>query len=261
MSKVVVDISPNDKIATITFTRDATLNAITKEDYDAFAIALREIDANPDVLVTVWQGKWFCAGTDVKSREATAPTLRHNFLQRVAAANTETSHALYTHSKILVAALNGPVIAFLGNFDFIYCMENAWLSVPFAFLGLVTEGGSSVSFVNRMGVAKANETLIWGKKQTSRDLLACGFVNQIFPQQDVASFHRAVRDLLLSELSDLVPSSVLAVKKLIKTGLREKNDPDAVNLRESFEQAARLHSGIPAERFHKISTKKIRHKL
>jgi hypothetical protein len=25
--------------------------------------------------------------------------------------------------------------AFLGYFDFIYCMPNAWLSVPFTFLG------------------------------------------------------------------------------------------------------------------------------
>ena len=75
------------------------------------------------------------------------------------------------------------------------------------------------------------------------------------------SFHRAVREHLLSELLGLVPSSVLIVKKLIKAGLRDKNDPDAVNLRESIEQASRLHSGIPADRFHKIATKQIRHKL
>lgn len=88
----MVDISASDKIATITFSRDATLNAITQDgkiqpyidssgsghihtspglpddcltscslpDYDAFAIALREIDANPDILVTVWQGEPEC---------------------------------------------------------------------------------------------------------------------------------------------------------------------------------------------------------
>ena len=66
--------------------------------------------------------------------------------------------------------------AFLGLFDFIYCMPDAWLSVPFTFLGtsnfnwgvyvfsdtgtfthglfvpavgIIAEAGSSVSFVNR----------------------------------------------------------------------------------------------------------------
>lgn len=164
---------------------------------------------------------------------------------------------LYTHSKILVAALNGPVIGKSGIYQSGWssilttdtntgiaagmCIDHCFrmdelisfgtCSLPgqlrlyllhgerVAFgaihfprsetvfhgpnslwltslsTGLVTEGGSSVSFVNRskwrassllvlthvgsVGVAKANETLIWGKKQTSRDLLACGFVKYI----------------------------------------------------------------------------------
>lgn len=85
--------------------------------------------------------------------------------------------------------------------------------------------------------------------------------SKIFPQQDPESFHRSVREHLLSELSGLVPSSVLIVKKLIKTGLQDKNDPDAVNLRESIEQSARLQSGIPGKRFRMIAAKEIRHKL
>lgn len=265
MSKVIVDVSQG--MATITFNRPDTLNAITAEDYEAFASALRDIDQRPDVLVTVWQatGRWFCAGTDVKASKPPAPTLRRQFLTRVADTNTETSHALYTHSKILVAALNGPVMgiaaAFLGHFDFIYCVPNAWLSVPFTFLGLVAEGGSSVMFMKRMGVAKANEALIWGKKLTAEELLACGFVNQIFAQQTPESFHVAVRKHLLEQLSGLEPSSVLGVKKLLKAGLKEQNDPDAANIRESFEQAKQLHTGIPADRFARIARKEIRHKL
>lgn len=80
-STITIEIS--DRIATITLNRPASLNAITTEgtrifsitkfilifmasptgvccisyiDYDAFANALREIDKNEDVLVTVWQG-------------------------------------------------------------------------------------------------------------------------------------------------------------------------------------------------------------
>ncbi|OCH95509.1 ClpP/crotonase [Obba rivulosa] len=266
MSKVAVEVSQG--IATITFNAPKSFNAITHEDYDAFAQALRDIDKRDDVVVTVWQatGKWFCSGTSV-TRTTTATsssgpgTRRNIFLDKVAKANTDTAQALYSHSKILVAALNGPVMAFLGHFDFIYCMPEAWLSVPFTFIGIITEGGSSTTFAKRMGVAKANEVLIFGKKQTAQELLDCGFVNKIFPSQSVSSFHAAVRSHLASELAGLDPTAVLQVKKLLKVAANEQNDFDAVNLRESYAQAERFESGVPGERFAKLARKELRHKL
>lgn len=132
-----------------------------------------------------------------------------------------------------------------------------------------------------MGLAKANEVLIWGKKKEAQELLDCGFLkydcqprladssyrankllsSKILPAQSVEEFHSSVRTLVLSELAGLDPVALLTVKKLIRAGLADKNDPDAVNLRESYAQAERFASGIPAERFMKIATKQIRHKL
>ena len=99
--------------------------------------------------------------------------------------------------------------AFLGHFDFIYSLPNAWLSVPFTFLGRsrpqdrfdeltpnCTQGSSrkevqvshSVGEVSGnlsrngptlnsvVGSAKAKEVLIFGKKMDAQDLLECGFV-------------------------------------------------------------------------------------
>jgi peroxisomal 3,2-trans-enoyl-CoA isomerase len=50
----------------------------------------------------------------------------------------------------------------------------------------------------------------------------------------VESFHREVHNLLKSELEGLDPISILKVKSLIKAGLNDKNDFDAINLRESY---------------------------
>jgi len=155
----------------------------------------------------------------------------------------------------------GIAAAFLGHFDFIYAMPNVWLSVPFTFLGIITEAGSSVSFINRMGVARANEVLIWGQKKTAQELLECGFLNQLFPQSSVEQFHTTVREHLLKQMDQLVPEAVLGVKGLLRTGLKEKNDYDAVNLRESYAQAERFKTGVPTDRFRKIAMKEIRHKL
>ncbi|KJA21798.1 hypothetical protein HYPSUDRAFT_140075 [Hypholoma sublateritium FD-334 SS-4] len=263
-----VTIGISNRIATITLNRPRTLNAITAEDYDALANALREIDENEDVLVTIWQatGKWFCAGTDVRrtgSPNATESlgSVRKALKNNVISTTTDCGKAFYSHSKILVAAVNGPVMAFLGYFDFIYALPNAWLAVPFTFLGIIAEGGSSVSFVNRMGLSFANEVLLWGKKKTAGQLLACGFYNEILPDQSTESFHAVVHGRIIDELKGLDPKALLAVRSLIRRGLHEKNDPDAVNLRESYAQAERFASGVPAQQFAKIAAKEIKHKL
>ena len=129
-----------------------------------------------------------------------------------------------------------------------------------------------------MGIARANEVLMFGKKQTAQDLLDCKFVkcdpislslnfltyafsSKIFPKQSVESFHAAVRAHVQSELESLDLSAVLEVKKLIKSGLEESNNSDAANLRESYAQSARMASGVPRERFRKIARKELKHKL
>ncbi|KAL4067581.1 ClpP/crotonase-like domain-containing protein [Scleroderma citrinum] len=262
-SKIVVIVSQG--IATITLNEPQRLNALSPEDYDDFANSLREIDERDDVVVTVWQanGNWFCSGTNVRAVDSlpVESTIRDQLRAKVISANTDCTHALYTHSKILVAALNGPVMAFLGNFDFIYAVPEAWLYFGLPFLGLAVEGGASVNFVNRMGLAKANEVLILNKKKTAQELLECGFINKVFPSQSTELFHEAVQQHLLHELDGLHPSAVLAVKSLIKAGLSEKNNPDAVNLRESYIQARKFSSGVPTTRFGMIARKEIKHKL
>ncbi|TRM58680.1 ClpP/crotonase-like domain-containing protein [Schizophyllum amplum] len=259
-----VRIEVHGHIATITLNRPASLNALRAEDYDAFATGLREIDKRDDVLVTVWQaaGNYFCAGTDFKrsrpwdtNRYTDAPDSVRQAMMRGAADTTlDCSQALYRHSKILVAAINGPVMgiaaAFLGQFDFIYALPGAWLSVPFTFLGIVAEGGSSVTFANRMGTAKANE-----------ELLACGFYNEIFPTQSTEDFHTSIRRKVEDELRGLDPTALLTVKHLLKEGQNEKNNYDAANLREAYAQAERFASGVPADRFGMVARKELRHKL
>jgi peroxisomal 3,2-trans-enoyl-CoA isomerase len=58
--------------------------------------------------------------------------------------------------------------------------------------------------------------------------------SEIFPLQPVDAFHNAVRNKVLEELRGLDPTALLENKRLIQQGLRDKNDPDAVNMRESY---------------------------
>jgi peroxisomal 3,2-trans-enoyl-CoA isomerase len=55
--------------------------------------------------------------------------VRGSALTRLTEGNLDLARALYRHSKILIAGLNGPAIgvsaALLGHFDFVYAVENA----------------------------------------------------------------------------------------------------------------------------------------
>lgn len=133
--------------------------------------------------------------------------------------------------------------------------------------------------MDKVGVAQANEVLLWGKKKTATELRACGFVkyvfaqhtskgspdavvhSEIFPDQPAEQFHATVRKHIEAELAGLDPTALLTIKGLLRRGLAEKNDPDAVNLRESYAQAGRLASGTPVVRFGQIARKEIKHKL
>ncbi|KAF8610772.1 ClpP crotonase [Ceratobasidium sp. AG-I] len=259
-----------DGIATIQLNRPKSLNALTADDYEFLSETLREVDNMPDVLCTVLQasGRAFCSGTDVGARveiPEDTKSLRRVALSRGLLSNSDLSDALSRHSKILVALINGPAVgiaaAMLGHFDFIYAMPQAWLSVPFPFIGLTTEQNASVTFVNRMGLAKANEALLWGGRLTAEELERNGFINKIFPAEDTPSFHKAAREYLLDRLDGLDPTALLSIKRMIQTATHEKNDPRAVNMRESLAQAERFAGGVPAKRFGQLARKEIRHRL
>ena len=59
-------------------------------------------------------------------------------------------------------------------------------------------------------------------------------VSKIFPEQSVPHFQEAVRQEILSELEGLDPTAILSIRSLIQAGLNEKNNMDAVNLREGY---------------------------
>ncbi|KAF4608424.1 hypothetical protein EYR40_000769 [Pleurotus pulmonarius] len=265
MSEVTLSVAQG--IATITMNRPRSLNAITADDYDKLANTLREVDKREDVIATIWQatGKWFCAGTDVKSTgsKLVETTVRHALVNQVSKSHLDCGHAFASHSKILIAVLNGPVMgpAFLGYFDFIYALPNAWLSTPFSFLGIIPEAGSSVTFVNKMGWAKANEALIWGRKMTADELLESRFINKIFPQQSTEEFHATVRQYTLENLEGLDPVAILGAKRLVRAALDETNHFNTVLLREGYAQAERFASGRPRKQFERIAKKEIKHKL
>jgi enoyl-CoA hydratase/carnithine racemase len=94
-----------------------------------------------------------------------------------------------------------------------------------------------------MGLAKANEALLWGKKITAEELERNGFVkcvplsaiahfhtndltfdSKIFSADDTESFHKATREYLLDRLDGLDPAALLSTKRMIQVRFRPNTE-------------------------------------
>jgi len=260
------------RVAIITFNLEKKLNALNAELYFKLGSLMTEIATMPDIYITVITGKgrYFSAGADVSAtRPASgASNTKELYVRGFVANNVFLTHAFYTHPKILVIALNGPAVglsaALTGFADFVYAVPHAFLLTPFTSLGLVSEGNASVGFVQRLGLAKANEALIMSKRLTCDELVATGYVNKVFnfgkEPGESEKFLKAVIEEIDERLgTHLNQDSMIKVKELIRAPY--KQTLDAQGVREVFGGLERFMQGIPQEEFRKIAAGEKKHKL
>ncbi|KAI1323165.1 ClpP/crotonase-like domain-containing protein [Xylariaceae sp. FL0255] len=266
----IIKVSYSGRIATITIDNDKKLNAVTPEGYYAISQALRAIAKRDDIFITILTGKgrYFSAGADVSMGRDMPPDtdLYKEWLRSFVANNLNITQSLYTHPKILIAALNGPCVglsaAITAFADFVYAAPHTFLLTPFSSLGLVAEGGASYAMVQRLGISLANEALIMSKRIPIEDLVRVGYVNKVFEckKGDSDGFMKQV----LAEVDDrlgehLIGDSLTGIKALIRKKDREILDNQ--NVAEVFAGLDRFVKGVPQAEFAKIASGKKRHKL
>ncbi|KAJ6023426.1 uncharacterized protein N7446_013787 [Penicillium canescens] len=270
----LITVTYQDRVAIVTLNRPEKLNALNQDLYYLLAERLREIDQREDIFTTVLTGtgRFFSAGADVTSSRPNGDLSgngRRELVRGFVANNVDVTRTFYTHSKILVVALNGPAVglsaALVAHADFIYAAPHTFILTPFSSLGLVAEGGASRAFVERLGIAKANEALIMSKRITCDELVAAGFVNKVFApasgnKEDSDGFLKLVLEEVEERLgTHLNQSSLLKIKELVRRPERELLDRQ--NGLEAFMGLERFMMGLPQEEFRKLATGEKKHKL
>ncbi len=136
---------------------------------------------------------------------------------------------------------------FFGNVaDIVLASDSAYLQVPFSALGLVPEFGSAVTFRESMGVRRANEFLMFGRKLGAEELEKYGVVNRIFPTK---TFHEDVKKYLEQQLDVNDGKSMMEAKRLMNAPLRDGRIAAVTNAMDALSE--RFVAGAPAERFAK----------
>ncbi|KAK5090776.1 hypothetical protein LTR64_007276 [Lithohypha guttulata] len=246
-----------EKIGIIKLNRPKSLNAFGGTLVMDIIAALRELNEHPDTVFTVLtgEGRFFSSGADIKGVAGSNEEQYKNDAEKKVAFMSRFSYAIellrsiIDHKKVVILALNGPGVGggaawFQGVADIVLAAEGAWLQVPFNALGLVPENGSAINLAQSMGVHRANDFLMFGRKCTVEELEQWGLVNRIFPKEN---FQESVVKFLEEQLEVNDGKSMMETKRLQNAPRRAERMMAVFDAMEAL--AERFVEGAPAQRF------------
>jgi 2-(1,2-epoxy-1,2-dihydrophenyl)acetyl-CoA isomerase len=172
---------PAPGVAEVRLNRPEKLNALTEEMYRDLTAIFARLHEDPSVraILVSGEGKGFCSGSDIGGMLKThGPAARARLQRRHAAVQS-----VYRIEKPVIAAVQGPVagigFALAMACDFIVAAENAYFQLAFCNVGLVPDGGSIFFLGQRLGVGRAKDLVMTGRKLGAREAYDWGVVSRI----------------------------------------------------------------------------------
>lgn len=155
------------------------------------------------------------------------------------------------HKKVFVLALNGPGVGggsawFPGVADIILASSTAWLQCPFSSLALVPEQGSTTMLAQSMGVHRANDFLMFGRKFSAKELVDAGLYNYVWDATG-DEFQKKVIEFLEGQLEVNDGKAMMEVKRLQNAPLRSSRMMAVTDALSAL--ADRIVDGAPVKRF------------
>ncbi|MDP2258606.1 MAG: enoyl-CoA hydratase-related protein [Caulobacter sp.] len=190
-------------VAVVTLNRPERLNAIDSELMQHLPGVLRQLadDHSVGCVVLTGAGRGFCAGGDLKSRQAEldAQALLSDeerlllqmphVLDAQLKSRVEASRLLHDMPKPTIAMVNGPCagagMSLAGACDLRFAGESALFTSAFTRAGLSGDFGGTWFWTQILGTAKARELYFLSEKIAAADALALGMVNRVWPDADL----------------------------------------------------------------------------
>lgn len=225
-----VALEVRDGVLWITFTRPEVLNAVNGAMMDLASEAVEAVRARDDigVVVITGTGPGFSAGADMESLHL-APQFPHETMDGA----NRLIRAIVGLDKPVIAAVNGVAAGVACGAalvsDLIVAAESASFLLPFTKLGLMTDGGSSLTVAASIGRARAMRMALLAEPMTAREALDAGLITHVVPDEELV----AVTTRMAARLVAGPRIAHAAVKKAI----------NATTLPDLEEALAREHSG------------------
>lgn len=210
MSDDPIQYEMTDGVAVITLNRPDKLNAITPDMGAAYSQALYRAaeDASVRCAVVTGAGRGFCAGADL-TLLAQGPEALDAFIEQQGWGNFPTTAMAIPIPVVM--AVNGPaagvgmVLALTADVRF--ASPSASFLSAFSRLGLVAEYGCAWLLSRHVGLSRATEILLSGRKVEADEAARIGLVN------DVVDDPRAAAIAWAREVARHCSPSSLAIMK------------------------------------------------
>jgi enoyl-CoA hydratase len=201
---MAVRIEKKGSVWTVIHSRPEARNAMDPESADALVAAFEEFDGNPDAAVAVlWgEGGAFCAGWDLKYGASLMkdPTPIHEIDypldDRKAIPRGPLGPTRLELDKPVIAAVAGPAVA--GGFELaLWCdvrvmEQSAYFGVYCRRWGVPLIDGGTVRLPRIVGMGRALEIILTGRKVAAAEALRIGACEHVVPDGKSREFAEAM---------------------------------------------------------------------
>ncbi len=207
-----------DQILTVTIARPEKSNALSSSMLRDFREILQQIHAKEfgrlrGVLLTGEGDRAFIAGADIQEMSQMTPEEGAQFgLLGQAVGDLLESLPIPVIACVHGVALGGGCELAL-SCDFIYATRSASFGQPEVALGLIPGFGGCIRFVRALGLAKAKELMMTGRRVSAANAKEWNLVNEVFENRD--QMNRAALQTL-NEIKEKSPHAVSLCKQVLR---------------------------------------------
>jgi 2-(1,2-epoxy-1,2-dihydrophenyl)acetyl-CoA isomerase len=237
----------------ISLNRPERRNALDQATVESLVEALEAaaVDDELRAVVLSGTGDHFCAGADwVATNTSNGPRPRTGRLQR--------RTALQAHRLIeLVTAIQLPVVCVVRGYaaglgcqlalaaDFTIAAETSSFWEPFCERGFSPDSGATWLLPRLVGIARAKELLLLGRKLSGTEAAAWGMIHRAVPDADLDAEAAALVDRLAGSATVAVGLTKRSINRGLELGLVAAMEAEASAL-ELSSRAADFKEGLAA---------------
>ncbi len=230
----------------ITLNRPDSLNAWNRQfGIDLGAIITGEA-ADPSVRAVLLSGAGnaFSSGADLKSTgdvEMHPDDNMPDIGKRLRSLYNPIITGVRDLPKPVVAAVQGPAVGIGCSLalacDLILAAEDAYFFLSFANIGLMPDGGATLSVPARVGKARAMEMSLLAEKVPAPKALQWGLINAVYPSASLHEEADALANRLAAGPTRAYAAAKQALNKSLYGGLEEQLELEAEQQHKLFRSA------------------------
>jgi enoyl-CoA hydratase len=205
-------VTQDGPVLTLSLNRTARLNAVSTEMYEQLLAGLDRADDDPAIraVVLTGEGRAFCVGADQKAHGAgtRTPEQRQEYVELA----QQVCERIQTLSVPVVAAVHGYALGagaeMATSADFLVIADDAQMAFPEVAIGTFVGGGVTHRLPRLVGLRRATELLLLGRRFDGTQALEWGLAFACAPTGHVRDLARE----LARELAVKAPLSMAAMK-------------------------------------------------